>query len=875
MILAFKPVSRNWRPRVVAGCFAGASLLLLLALLYPQVLRAQEKPDLSYYLPAISYNPAIPTPAQFLGYEVGEWHVTHDQLVGYMRELDRVSDRIAIQEYGRSYEHRLLLCLTITAPENHARLEDIRRQRRQLADPSVSARLDPAQFPAVAYMGYSIHGNEASGANAALLVAYYLAAAQTPEVDRLLKNTIILLDPSFNPDGLQRFSAWVNSRRSQSLMPDPAHDEFNEPWPGGRTNHYWFDLNRDWLALQQPEVPGRVAIFQDWLPNTLTDHHEMGSNSTFFFQPGVPSRVNPITPARNQELTARIAQYHARFLSEHKVLFYSGENYDDFYYGKGSTYPDANGCIGILFEQASSRGSAQETENGLLTFPYTIRNQVLTSLSTMQALLDLRVELNTYLRDFFQSALEQARAGETRAYVFGDSLEGRPTQKFLHLLLQHRVRVYAASDDVQANGQTFARGHSWLVPTEQPAFRLVSAMFQRDTTFQDSIFYDISAWTLPDAFGLHWAALDRRNFQQRWLGREVTAAPATNPLPPMQVADSAFALVVDSRGYDLPRALAALHRAGVRVKVAAKPFRANGLDFDAGSLAIPLEKQPLDGNGIYSVMQKSGAQDLRIQVLGNGLTPEGPDLGSSNFITLRAPKVVLVTGRGARPEDTGEIWHLLDVRYGLTPLLIESERFTNLNLDRYNVVVLADGTFNLLPVERLREFVSNGGTLIATGASLRWLKSNGLATLEFRNPPPPEPERRAYGNLAEDRGAQSLPGAIFDVLLDRTHPLCYGYESDRVAMFQGDTIFVETAKNPYATPAVFAAHPLLAGYVPSRQKKLVPGAAAIVVGGLGRGQIICFSGNPNFRGFWYGTNRLFANAVFFGNLISRDAVERK
>ena len=852
-------------------------LICFLQLAFCALLPAQEKPNLNYYLPNISYNAAIPSPAQYLGYEVGEWHVSHDQLIGYMRELDRASDRISLKEYGRSHENRPLLCLTITAPENQGRLAEIRQKRRELADPALSGRLDPASFPAVAYMGYSIHGNEASGSNASMLVAYYLAAGQTPELEQFLKNTVILLDPSFNPDGLQRFSSWVNSRRSQSLMPDPAHDEFNESWPGGRTNHYWFDLNRDWLVTQQPESGGRVDIFQDWLPNTLTDHHEMSSNATFFFQPGVPSRVHPITPARNQELTAKIGEFHARLLSEKNVLFFSEENYDDFYYGKGSTYPDVNGCIGILFEQASSRGSAQETDNGLLTFPYSIRNQVLSSLSTMQALGALRVDLNTYLRDFFTSALEEAKKDETAGFIFGNPYTGRQDQAFLQILLRHHIQVHPLQENVRLNDLSFEKNKAWLVPADQPNYRLIKGIFERRTSFTDSIFYDISAWTLPDAFGLSWTPVNRKAFQSRWMGTQVQGLSMVSALPPIQFGDQQpYAFVVESQGYDLPRLLAALHRAKIRVQVATLPFQAEGRDYQAGSLLVPLDRQALDATAIYECMQQSGAQDVRVQILKNGLTAQGPDLGSNSFITLRAPKVALVTGRGASAYDTGEIWHLLDTRYGLTPLLIDMERFGRLDLDKYNVVILADGNFNDIATDKLRAFVNGGGTLIATGSTLRWLNSSGLAGIEFRNPPTDTGRtRRPYGSLSEDRRAVSLPGSIFEVELDLTHPLCYGYSTPRMAMFQSDANFVETAKNPYATPAVFTANPLLAGYLHEKHKKLVPGAAALLVSGSGAGRIICFSGNPNFRGFWYGTNRLFSNAVFFGNLISSGTVERK
>jgi len=831
---------------------------------------------LGYYLPDVQYDPGIPSPAQFLGYEVGAWHVSHDQLVGYLRELDRVSARIALHEYGRSHEHRPMLCLTVTAPENHARIDDIRQQRRRLADPAGSAGLDPASFPAVAYMGYSIHGNEASGSNAALLVAYYLAAAKTPEVERFLKNTVVLLDPCFNPDGLQRFSAWVNSRRGQSLMPDPAHDEFNEPWPGGRTNHYWFDLNRDWLVTQQPESVGRVEIFQEWLPNVLTDHHEMGTNATFFFQPGVPSRVHPITPARNQELTARIGEYHARLLSDNKVLFFSGENYDDFYYGKGSTYPDGNGCIGILFEQGSSRGSAQESDNGLLTFPYSVRNQVLTSLSTMQALTDMRGDLNAYLRDFFKTALDEARQDENRAYVFGDSLFERPVREFLEILLRHRIRVHPLAEDVRLGEQFFPKNSAWVVPADQPNYRLVKSIFERRTTFPDSIFYDISAWTLPDAFGLNWSAVGRQIFQPRWLGTALTALPAWPQSPVPAPRPDTYAFAVEAEGYDLPRLLAALHRADVRVQVATKPFRAEGRDYAAGSLIVPVERQTLDAAAIHACMQQSGAQDVRVRLLTNGLTPDGPDLGSNSFVTLRAPKVVIVTGRGAGTAETGEAWHLLDTRYGLAPLMLDAERFANLDLSKYNTVVLANGNFSRLSADKLRQFVTTGGTVVASGAALRWLSGANLVSLEFRNAAAtPSGGRRPYGSMEEDRRALSLPGAIFEAELDRTHPLCYGYTRPRLPVFQGDTVFVEVANNPYATPLVFGANPLLAGYLHAQHRKLAPGAAAAVVSGVGSGRVICFSGAPNFRGFWYGTNRLFANAVFFGNVVGSGAVERR
>ncbi|WP_240935645.1 M14 family metallopeptidase [Hymenobacter sp. HDW8] len=483
---------------------------LLLLLLATLPVLAQTKSNLAYYLPqTVTYNPAIPTPASVLGFEVGEWHVSHDQLLMYMRTVDAASDRVTLTEYARTHEHRPLVLLTITSPENQRNIAQIKAEHHQLTDPAVSGRLDISKMPAVLWMGYSVHGNEPSGTNASLLAVYYLAAAQGPAIDETLRNTVILVDPSINPDGMSRFAGWVNSRRGKNLVTDPYNVEQNEVWPGGRFNHYLFDLNRDWLPLQHPESRGRLQQFHAWKPNLLTDHHEMSSNSSFFFQPGVPSRKHPLTPNRNFELTKSIGNYHAKALDKIGSLYFTEENYDDFYYGKGSTYPDVNGAVGILFEQASSRGHAQETVNGVLRFPFTIRNQVVTTLSSIEAVQALRQDLLAYQRDFYQKVAGEARDQGVRAYVFGTDRDPARSYELARIIRQHQIAVYRPKSELTVGGRTFSPANAYVVPTDQPQFRLIQAMFETRTKFQDSIFYDISAWTLPYAFGLNTAAVTK------------------------------------------------------------------------------------------------------------------------------------------------------------------------------------------------------------------------------------------------------------------------------------------------------------------------------------------------------------------------------
>ena len=436
-------------------------------------LTAMAQPDLSYYLPdGVSYNPAIPTPKSIIGHEVGEWHVTHDRLINYMYALDKASDRISLEVTGHTYEGRPLLLLTITSPKNHENLESIRTQHVQLSDPSKSGSLDTKNMPAVFYIGFSIHGNEASGVNAGLLAAYHFAAAQGPEMEGYLNNTVILFDPCYNPDGMQRFSSWVNSRKSLVTSTDPNDTEHNEAWPGGRFNHYWFDLNRDWLVAQHPESKARVKNFQRWKPNVLTDHHEMGTNSSFFFQPGVPSRMHPLTPSKNLELTKRIGEFHAKALDEIGSLYFTQEGYDDFYYGKGSTFPDVQGSIGILFEQASSRGHAQESINGILRFPFTIRNQFTTAFSSLKAINAMREDLLNYQRQFYKDAMSESSKDPIKAYVFGSAKDPARSFHLAEVIARQNIDIYKMAGDTNNQRQVVRCNIGLYRSFEQPQYKL-------------------------------------------------------------------------------------------------------------------------------------------------------------------------------------------------------------------------------------------------------------------------------------------------------------------------------------------------------------------------------------------------------------------
>lgn len=768
--------------------------------------------DLSYYLPdGIKYNPAIPTPANVTGHEVGEWHITHDRLVNYMMALDKASDRITLEVTGQTYEARPLLLLTITSPKNHQNIESIRQQHLLLSDPAKSSSVDIKNMPAIFYLGCSIHGNEPSGANAGLVMAYYLAAAQGPEIEKYLENTVILFDPSFNPDGLTRFSSWVNSRKSKLINPDPNDMEHQEAWPGGRYNHYWFDLNRDWMVAQLPESQARIKKFQQWRPNLLTDHHEQGTNATFFFMPGEPSRVNPLTPEKNQELTRKMGEYHAKALDQIGSLYFTQQGYDDFYYGKGSTYPDAQGAIGILFEQASSRSHASESVNGILTFPFTIRNHFVTMLSSLKAVNELREELLNYQRDFYKSSLTEAAKDPVKGYLIGS----KDKAKVFHMaevLARQQIEFYKTTSAI--NGKTYEEGSSYVIPLNQPQYRLLKGMFGKMTQFKDSIFYDISSWTLPLAFGLDYEELKTAPV----LGEKVSQFQM--PVGKIIGEKSKYAYVFETYGFYSPRAIYRLVSHGIRTKVATEAFyHSSGKKFEAGAIMVSLENQDKNADQVEVYLREIAEKDgIDVYAFNTGLDYRGVSLGSSSFEVLRKPEIaVLVDGgaNGVNPVSAGEIWHLLDQRFNIPVTCMPVAVFNTANLNRYTTLVFPAGMYGGITdvaKEKLKSWIQNGGVVIGFENALSWLNKEGIGKFEMKKEEAAtekkEPAKaKPYGEIEDATGAQQTSGAIFEADVDLTNPLLYGYYNPKLSMFKDNNLFMEKAKGAYANPLTYGSSP--------------------------------------------------------------------
>jgi len=832
------------------------SYLLLFQLLVSQAFGQVAD---SYYLPQIiTYDAKIPTPQKFLGYQVGEQHVTPYETITYMNELARLSNRFKIETYAKTFENRELVLVTVTSPENHTRLDKIKTEHQKLVNPTQSGGLDLQKMPIVVWMGYSVHGNEASGTNSNLMSAYYLAAAQGASVDSLLNETVILIDPVINADGGNRFATWVNINRSTNLVSDINSREFSETWPGGRSNHYWFDLNRDWLYQQMPESKGRLVKFYDWRPNILTDHHEMGSASTFFFQPGIPARTHPLTPKKNIDLTIKFGKFQAAGLDKIGSAYYTQENYDDFYYGKGSTLPDVNGSVGILFEQASSRGHLQETANGILSFPFTVRNQVTATFSTLRAAREMRVELLDHMRNFYKETSTDAVKG----YVFGGGNDDIKTWEMVNMLNRNQIDVYHLGKDENQDGIAFKKENAYVVPMNQPQHRLIKSMFEKRTKFEDSLFYDISAWSLQYCMNVPTAEAKTAIS----LGEKVDK----NEFPKGKViGKSQYAYLFEWNSYYAPRAAYELLKKGYNLKVATEPLSAfiDGKErtFDYGTIQIFS-----NGSDPSALLQTLAERDgVDFYAVPTGLTPQGIDFGSEKFKKVRLPKVLMLGGAGVQSTDAGEIWHLLDQRINIPLTIADIETANRTSLEKYTHIVLAGGNYNALSDEKIKRFVQSGGVLVAMTDAVEWVSAKKIANISVKEKPDNNGngEKRPYNLQEKYTGALETAGTIFEAKIDPTHPLCFGYQQSKLALFKDNNIFMEDTKNPYNTPIVFTANPLLAGYVHSKNEKLIKNSPAAITLNVGAGRVIALSENPNFRAFWYGTNKLFLNTLFFGNLI--------
>ena len=832
--------------------------------------RAQEFPLTDSFVPAgvSEYDDAIPRPDEVLGYLVGERHTRPDEVIRYFEAVADASDRVRFEVHGSTHEGRKLVHAVVSSPSNLARLEEIRANNLRLFDaPNGVTRAELESMPAVVYLAYSVHGNEASGSEASLLALYHLAAGKGVAVDPVLDDLVVIIDPMLNPDGRDRFVDWVNGNRGAEPTTDPQDREHNEPWPGGRTNHYWFDLNRDWLPLTQPESRARLALFGAWRPQLLCDFHEMGRDGTFFFQPGVAGRTNPNTPDANQKLTARIGAYHARAFDRIGQPYYSGETFDDFFYGKGSTYPDLNGAVGILFEQASSRSRAVETSTGVLSYSRSIRNQFVATLSSLEAAVALRMDLLSNQREFYAGVDEWAGGQDYDAWLIDRADGGARPTALASLLTRHGIRLYESSTSLEADGSRYEPGDAWVAPLRQSQGRLLKAMMERVTEFRDSVFYDVSAWTLPLAYDVTAVSVDGKSGSA--LGAEFSPERVGSTAVVPGPSDAGWLMSWGSES--AARALVRWIESGLEARLISRPFTAQvggeAREFPAGTvlLAPRRDRQLVQHSDLDSVLTELALEEgVELISISSTLTALGPDLGGPSARVVQRPEVAILVGPELSSNRAGEIWHLLNHDTGLPVTLLDVDRVARDDLDRYDVMIVGGGSVIEAANESISEWVQSGGTLLVIGSAISWATGAGLLELEER---PFDTDSLLTGTnwetLGVARSAQSISGTILDARLDPTHPLSFGI-GDRIPLFVASGEFFEPSPVPGRSVGVYSEDPRLSGWLSEAREAQVSGAAAISVERKGRGRVIAIHAYPAFRGYWRGGARLVWNSVLFG-----------
>ncbi len=817
----------------------------------------------------VRYDARFPDPDSFLGHRLGEAPVRHHMLVSYFETIAAMSDRISIEIIGYSHERRPILFLVITSPENHTRLDDIQKRHIALTDPDSNQRIRD-DMPVVTWLNYGVHGAEASGMDAALPTLYHLAAAQGPEIEELLENSVILMTAIFNPDGHSRRAAWFDQNLALAVNTDRSTRLHNAAWPGARTNHYWFDLNRQWLLLTQPESRAWVAKWHEWRPNLSIDYHEMGSDSTYYFHPGVASRTYPLVPDEVMDLMAEFSEHPAEFMDSEARLYYGKESFDNFYIGKGSTYPLMNGAVGILYEAGNAGGGVVETVNGLKSYRDNIRTHFRTSITSVEGALALRIKLLDFQKRFYADTIEIAESENVKAYVFSANGDQARMHHFLDLLARHRIEAFELRRGIAASGQRFEPGDAYIVPMDQPQIRMIKALFETITEFEDTTFYDISSWTMPFAFNLDYAALGARLFKRNLLGGEAAMVmPVASP-----PTRTRYAYMFSWDQYYAPRALNRLLSEGVLAKVATREVEittTSGIvTMLRGSIMVPLENQTVSATQIFELMQQAASEDaVTVHAVTSGRATGQGDLGGPSFRALEMPKTLMVVGDGVSAYNAGEIWHLLDFRMNMSLTMMDQTDLGSIDWARYSHIIFPGGSgvgLDEQDTERLKQWVEEGGSLIGMRQGALWINQTILNPVNSTDEEADKEEidRKVYGGKDSDEAIGLISGTIFRGDLDITHPIGFGYPDRELAVHRDTNILFERPENPYATVFQYDENdPLLSGYASRENRDKLAGTAGIIAERKGSGSIILYADNMNFRGIWYGTNKLFLNSLFF------------
>ena len=826
---------------------------------------------LAFSLPAqISFK----SPDEFLPHRLGEQFTPHHLLTSYFEYLAAAAPAtMKLERYGLTNEARPLQVAIFSSPENMAQLEQIRLNNLRLAgigDFKPSPEGLGLKSVAIVWLSMSVHGNEPSGSECSMLLAYQLAGQTEPEVQNWLKNTVVIVDPSLNPDGYDRYTHWYRSVSNRLKNPNGDTREHHEPWPGGRVNHYYFDLNRDWAWATQVETQQRLAVYQRWLPHVHADLHEQYIDNPYYFAPAAEPMHDYITPWQ-RDFQTQIGENHARYFDKNGWLYFTREVFDLFYPSYGDTYPMFNGAIGMTYEQAghSTAGRAIITSTGdTLTLYDRVRHHLTTSRSTIEtASKNARTVVENF-HNYFERSARQPQ-GEYQSFVLRASNDPNKLNALCRLLDQHHIsygRAGATASGLKAFDYNTGKQSSFnleekdlVISAFQPHSVLVQVLFEPEHRLSDSLTYDITAWALPYAYGLEAFALKQR-LEPKWSFEPYTALQIQLAAPP-------YAWCVHRRSLAEARFLTEILEAGVKVRYSMKPFALADQQFDAGALVITrADNNVLSADLDAKVLAAAERANVPLHPIFSGWTGKGRDLGSENFVPLSHRSVALVYGDDVDANSFGHTWFFFEQELEMPVSPVPVDRLDRLRWSQYNTIVFPNGTYNLSEpaLKAIQEWVRQGGRIIAFEGGVKAFAEKegfGLKSKSGERKDSASTAPLPYQSRERDSVSDQSPGAIVQTQVDTTHPLAFG--------FSGKYFSLKTTSNLFEMPnnascAIWLGEDFRAlGFIGSRLKPKLQNTPIAVVQKIGQGDVVYFVDNPLFRSFWEQGKILFANALFF------------
>ncbi len=816
------------------------------------------------------------SPDEFLPHNIGEEFTHHYMLVDYFEHLAEESPLVKIVPYGMTNEDRPLFVAIVTSEANHAKLEEIRLNNLKMAG-IVEGDVDPSLERALVWLSFSVHGNEAAGSESSHEVIYELAKPSNTETKAWLENTVVIIDPSINPDGYSRYTHWVKGTASAYNNPDINDIEHNEPWPGGRTNHYLFDLNRDWAWQTQIESQQRMELYNDWLPHVHADLHEMGHESPYYFAPAAKPYHKFITEWQ-RDFQVTIGKNHAKYFDGEGWLYFTKEVFDLFYPSYGDTYPTYSGAIGMTYEQGGSRvgGRGVQLSNGeTLTLRDRVDHHRTTALSTVEISHIHQDELISQFKDFYQKSAADP-IGNYNSYIIKKDKSGERIKALAKLLDRQDIRYGTVSSTKRGTGLDYydlqnksysAEPGDMIISAMQPKSVLTQILFDPESELEDSVTYDITAWSLPYAYGLQAYASEGKMSPDK----ELIFAKEANAIT------EAYAYMIPWQDLESVKAAAILSKYGISYRTLPTEGKYEEGTFAAGTVVITkADNRSITADMMNAIEEINSTTGASIESIASGFAISGPDLGSNRVDLMSAPKVLTILGDGVSNLSFGQVkWYFDQVlRYPLT--MVDIDKLGRVDLDQYNTIILPDGWYSIPQMDEITDWVRGGGKLIAIGNPTRQLsQSDSYALTEYATSEEQSAEESAnkkadllarYNHYSEaERASIShyVPGAIFRLIVDPTHPLGFGlgerYFSLRTSSIHYPLIIDQ--ENVIYHPKGEANEPIL-GFAGSKITEKLHDSVAFAVESKGSGKVIYMVDNPLFRGFWYNGLFLMGNALF-------------